>query len=99
MNTLEKLKLFRTTLEGSELSSRDNLGRFSNDIESIYSSLENVSDEIVCSFSKLWAALEIVAVNHQENDTQPTRSEKDDLLQMIRNLGKILDSEIERNLI
>lgn len=98
MNTLEKLKLFRTTLENSDLSNRERIGNLANDIESIHSSIEHVSDEVACSFSELWAALEIVAVNHQENDTQPSQSDRDNLLKMISGLRKKIDTQIDKTI-
>ena len=57
-------------------------------IESIRSSLEAVSKEFSESFARLWSALEVVAVNHQEQGTLPTVKE-------IMDLSEVRDALLE----
>ena len=94
MNDLERLQLLDETLEKSEIGTTEKIGRLANDIESIRSLLGDVSEEFSASFAKLWAALEVVGVRHQEEGTEPTQQEAADLDEMKKNLKKHTEREI-----
>lgn len=94
MDDLERLKLLLRTLSSSNIGTTESLGVLANEIESIRSMLENVSEAFVISFSRLWEALEIVAVAHQEQGTELTEYELIDLVTMKKDLEKQTEQEI-----
>jgi hypothetical protein len=94
MNELDHLNLLKKTLEDSNISTAQSMGDLASDIESIRSLLDDVSEEFVNSFSILWAALEVVAVAHQEQNTEPSKNEIDDLEALKHTLMKCTEREI-----
>lgn len=94
MNDLDRLRMLDNALGDSGFETAEKIGKLANDIESIRSLLDGVSDEFSFSFSKLWAALEIVGVKHQEEGTEPTEKECADLEEMKNELIKQTGKEI-----
>ena len=94
MNNLDRLRLLENTLANTNVETIENLGMLANDIESLCFTLDDVSDEFSTRFSKLWAALEVVAVRHQELGTDLTQLEVKDLGDMKRDLHNQTKREI-----
>jgi len=94
MNDLDRLRMLDKALGDSGFETSEKIGKLANDIESIRSSLDDVSDDFSLSFSKLWAALEIVGVKHQEEGTEPTEKECADLEEMKNDLKRQTGKEI-----
>jgi hypothetical protein len=94
MNDLERLYLLRDLLCDPELSMASSLGELANQIESLLSTIEVVPGGLNLAYSKLWGALEILGVQHQEAGTVPTGSDLAELGVMIDFLSKEVEAEI-----
>ncbi len=94
MTDLDYLRLLERTLESSIINTTKSMGTLANDIESIRSSLEDASQDFTDNFARLWAALEVVAVEHQERGTEPTEKEIEDLEDMKNTLIGFVKREI-----
>lgn len=94
MNDLERLKMLKTITARADISTVKEMGKLANDIESLRSMLGDVSDFFSERFSSLWAALEIVAVTHQENGSEPSPREIKDLSNLKESFEEAIDLEI-----
>lgn len=96
MTDLERLQLLKAVAIDAEINTCLEMGKLANDLESLRFMLETVSECFKTSFSALWAALEVVAVQHQEGGSEPTQEEKDDLSLLKNDFVKAVDYEINR---
>lgn len=94
INDLDRLKLLEATLSNATLDSVESMGALANEIESIRSALDVVCEDFSSSFARLWAALEVVAEEHQENGTAATDKEIEDLETMKEDLISWTEREI-----
>lgn len=96
MNDLEKLGLLLNILETASLGSVSSLGRLSSDMESLCSIISPPSESFTKGYGDLWAALEVIAVNHQEAGTEIFQNEVCGLREMIESFHREVKEEISR---
>lgn len=98
MTDLERLQLLKVVAIDAEIDTCPGMGKLANDLESLRSMLEVVSERFRTSFSAFWAALEVVAVQHQEDGSEPTQEEKNDLNLLKIDFLDAVDYEIKRRI-
>jgi len=98
MTDLERLQLVKALAIDAQINTCLDMGKLANDLESLRSTIEVVSERFKASFSAFWAALEVVAVQHQEDGSEPTQEEKNDLNLLKNDFVDAVDYEIKRRI-
>jgi hypothetical protein len=96
MTDVERLRLIAELLAKAELSDAGSLGHVAAQIESLFDSIALPPNPLCKAFSELWAALEVIGVQHQEAGTAPTAAEVIDLKALATKLQAEAEAEVSR---
>jgi hypothetical protein len=96
MNDFERLLLLERVLTAASFEEPSSLGKLANDMESLCGSIDGCSVDLMSSFAKLWAALEVVAESCFESGRPISSVEKGDLREMAQAMLGAVRSELNR---
>ena len=100
MNDAQRLHLFLKVLDSFVATDAKSLGKLANDIESVCSSIGSRSEEFDSKYFRLWDALEIIGVSHQEGGTKPSAAEIADVKNLVSafRIEVVKESEVRGSL-